>query len=49
MGRVASSLDDSIGIHNDPNKLERRPQIYKVNVNGREMQGTTCKEGKSNA
>lgn len=33
MGRVASGLDDSIRIHNDPDKLERRPEISKVNVN----------------
>lgn len=32
MGRVVSSLDDSIRIHNDPTKLERHPQISKVNV-----------------
>lgn len=33
MGRVASGLDDSIRIRNDPDKLERRPEISKVNVN----------------
>lgn len=33
MGRVASDFDDSIRIHNDPDKFERQPEISKVNVN----------------
>lgn len=33
MGRVASSLDDSIRVHNDPHKFERQSEISKVNVN----------------
>lgn len=33
MGRVAGDLVDSIRIHTDPNKLERWPEISKVNGN----------------